>query len=77
LPAFVKQFKRRPKADNAWVVPLGDITKHGFDLSARNPNRESDYAQRPALELVQSIRAREERVLELLNELETLLEEAR
>ena len=52
----------------------GDCGEEGFDLSARNPNRSNDYEHKPALELVQSIRAKEERVVELLSELEELLE---
>ncbi|BDU78153.1 class I SAM-dependent DNA methyltransferase [Mesoterricola sediminis] len=75
LPEFVKQFNARPKADNSWVVSASEIVKRGYDLSARNPHRESDDEHRPALELVQSIRAREERVFDLLEELEALLEE--
>ncbi len=37
--------------------------------------RQNDYEHRPALELVQSIKAKEERILELLGELEALLED--
>ena len=60
---------------NSWVVPVEEIAGKGFDLSARNPNRGSDYEHRSALELVQSIRAKEDRVVELLGELEDLLEQ--
>ena len=35
-----------------------------------------DYEHRPALELVQSIRTKEERITELLDELEGMLENA-
>ena len=61
--------------ENSWVVPVEEIAEKGFDLSARNPNRSDDYEHRPALELVQSIKAKEERVVELLRELEELMEE--
>jgi type I restriction enzyme M protein len=53
---------------------LSEIVKRGYDLSARNPNRKDDYEHRPALELVQSIKAKEERIVELLDELEAMLE---
>jgi type I restriction enzyme M protein len=59
---------------NSWAVSVQDLMKGGCDLSARNPNRKSDIELRPALELVQTIRAKEERILELLGELEEMLE---
>ena len=55
-------------------MPVQEIEEKGFDLSARNPNRIGDYEHKPALELVQSIKAKEERVVELLSELEEMLE---
>jgi len=55
-------------------MPLNDIIEHGYDLSAHNPNRKDDYEHRPALELVQSIKAKEERIMDLLSELEVILE---
>ena len=51
-----------------------EIRARGFDLSARNPKKVNDYEHRPALELVQAIRTKEERVLELLSEIQELLE---
>jgi hypothetical protein len=74
LPDFVAKSKQRLAGDNSWLVPLKDIAKRGFDLSARNPKRADDYEHRPALELIQTIRTREQRVLELLGELEDVLE---
>ena len=44
--------------------------------SAKNPNTVDDYEHRPALELVQSIKTKEARIAELLDELESLLERA-
>ncbi|MBK6689480.1 MAG: N-6 DNA methylase [Deltaproteobacteria bacterium] len=75
LPDFVSKQKKRAKSERSWTVPAIDLAKRNFDLSARNPNRPQDAEHKPALELVQSIRAKEERVLALLGELETLLEE--
>lgn len=75
LPDFVAKWRKRSRGDNSWVLPVDDIRKRGFDLSARNPNRTNGYEHKPALDLVQTIKAKEERVLELLSELEELLEE--
>ena len=74
VPNFLAKWKARELGDNSWVVPVEEIQAKGFDLSARNPNRGSDYEHRPALELVQSIKVKEERVIELLSELEEILE---
>lgn len=71
---FLAKWEDRIEGDNSWIVPVEDIVKRGFDLSAKNPNKVDDYVHRPALDLVQSIKAKEERVMELLGELEALLE---
>jgi type I restriction enzyme M protein len=73
LPDFLKKWNKRIEGDNSWIVPVKDIFENEFDLSARNPNKKDDYEHRPALELLRSIKEKEERVLELLNDLEELL----
>jgi type I restriction enzyme M protein len=47
----------------------------GHDLSAKNPNTADDPGHLPALELIQSIRTKEDRIAGLLGELEALLEQ--
>ena len=74
IPDFLAKWEGRRCGGNSWVVPVEEVVGKGFDLSARNPNRGSDYEHRPALELVQSIKAKEERIIELLGELEEILE---
>ena len=74
IPDFLAKWEARTAGENSWVVAIKEIAEKRFDLSARNPNRSDDYEHKPALELVQSIRAKEERVVELLSELEELLE---
>ena len=73
IPDFLAKREGRVCGGNSWIVPVEETAKRGFDLSARNPKRGNDYEHRPALELVQSIKAKEERVIELLGELEELL----
>jgi len=74
IPDFLKKWKRRLEGRNSWVLSIEEIIDQGYDLSAKNPNRKDDYEHRPALELVQSIKAKEERIMDLLGELETILE---
>lgn len=74
LPDFLAKWQDRIEGDNSWTTSLADIAAKGYDLSAKNPNKLDDYEHRPALELVQSIKTKEARITELLDELETLLE---
>jgi type I restriction enzyme M protein len=71
---FLSKQKKRTKGENSWTVSSEELGKHGCDLSARNPNRANNFEHRPALELVQTMKSREERVIELLGELEELVE---
>ncbi len=75
LSDFLAKRESQKKGHNSWSTSVKDIVKRDYDFSARNPNRKSDYEHRPAFELVQSIKAKEERIVELLSELETMLEE--
>ncbi len=74
IPDFLNKWQRREEGENSWIVPVTEIIERGYDLSAKNPNRKDDYEHRPALELVQSIKAKESRIMDLLNELEEILE---
>jgi type I restriction enzyme M protein len=76
IPDFLGKWRDRTESDNSWIVPVTDLAERGYDLSARNPNHKDDYEHRPALELVQSIKAKEERIMELLDELEGILEKS-
>lgn len=71
---FLAKWKGRVEGENSWSIPMADIVAMGYDLSAKNPNKVDDYEHRPALELVQSIKTKEARISELLDELESLLE---
>lgn len=75
LPDFLAKWHDRVESENSWTEPLTDIAAKGYDLSAKNPNKIDDYEHRPALELIRSIRTKEDRITELLSELEALLEQ--
>jgi hypothetical protein len=49
----------------------------GSDLSAKNPNTKNAHEQRSAFEFLQGVKAKQERIAELLGELETLLTEGK
>lgn len=75
IPDFLDKWRKRSSGESSWTVSSKELLRQGCDLSARNPNRASDPEHLPALELVQSIKVKEERVLELLSELEEMLGE--
>lgn len=74
LPDFLAKQPTAADSENSWSVPIETLRERGYDLSAKNPNHVDDYEHRPALELVQAIKAKEERIMELLGELEEILE---
>lgn len=63
----------REVSENCWILSMEEIIARNYDLSARNPNAKNTNEHRPALQLVQSIKAREERIVELVSELERML----
>ncbi len=74
LPDFLAKWQDRVEGENSWTVSLADIVAKDFDLSAKNPNKVDDYEHRPAMDLIQLIRTKEDRITDLLSELENLLE---
>lgn len=73
FPDFLAKQPERAISERSWIVKVSDLK--GFDLSAKNPNRKDARDDRTALGLVQAIKTKEERIFELLKELEEMLEE--
>jgi type I restriction enzyme M protein len=71
IPDFLKKLDTRARSKSSWLVKVTDLKN--YDLSAQNPNRKDDYDHRPALELVQSMKTKHEKISELLQEIEELL----
>lgn len=74
IPDFLDKWEKRIENKNSWLVSIEEIKEKNWELSARNPNENNDYEHRPTLELVQNIKTREERIIELLGELEEMFE---
>lgn len=73
LPDFVASWRKRDTGDNSWSVSMSEIVEANYDLSAKNPNKNELSEHLPALELVQSIKTKELRIHDLLDELEYLI----
>ena len=74
IPDFQDKWEKRVVGGNSWIVPIEQIAEREWDLSARNPREEQNLEHKPPIDLVRSIKAKEERVIELLGELEEFLE---
>ncbi|MCX6632334.1 MAG: N-6 DNA methylase [Candidatus Solibacter sp.] len=68
---FLEKQRTRTECERSWVARVADLKQ--LDLSAKNPNRKDDYEHRPALDLVQSMKAKQQRIAILLDEIEELL----
>lgn len=72
IPDFLTKWEKQVGSDDSWSVPLSEIEKKGWDLSAKNPNVEEEIDRRPALEIVETIKLNQLRIAELADELEQI-----
>nr|MDO8080350.1 class I SAM-dependent DNA methyltransferase [Candidatus Freyarchaeota archaeon] len=70
-----EKWKERKISDNSWIVPLDEVIKKGYDLTARNPNRKEDTEYETPEALYSSILEKEKQIIELLDELNETLNE--
>lgn len=74
IPDFLARQATRAASERSWTVTLTkELIAKGCDLSARNPVQVAEDAHIPARELIARIRAREERINTLLDELDEML----
>lgn len=62
-----------PQNERCWIVPVEEIVKKNFDLSATNPKRKNGFAHRPPEELIADIADKQARISELIAEIQELL----
>jgi len=67
------KWKNREISENSWIVPVEEIVKRGYDLTAKNPNRKDEFEDKPPEELVASVLEKETAILKILEELQTFL----
>ena len=66
-------FESRKETDNSWLVKVEDIKD--ADISAKNPNAEQEEKLLPPKEILQAIRTNDKALGELINDIESLLNE--
>ena len=67
-------FKKKIENQRAWKVPADEILANGCNLDRRNPNAAEDLQHLPPEQLAADIRAKEERILEIISNIRSLLE---
>ena len=72
---FLSKWKDRKNGDNSWTCNLDEIIERDYDISAKNPN-DKDVDTRKPLDLIHSMKANESRIVEVLNQLEDILNNA-
>ena len=73
IPDMLEKWRAWEESDWSWIVPAEEIVANGYDLTARNPRQAETAERRSPEELVASVLTKEERLTELLGELQELL----
>lgn len=78
----IEWWDEREENERAWYVPVGDVLKYdeagklvSVNLDINNPNSADLLAQLPTSELISRIERREHKILDLVSELHTILQD--
>ncbi len=67
-------WKKRKETDRAWKAKAADVLARGCNLDIKNPNAAEDLEHQPPEKLVEDILAKEQRIIEIVRELQLTLE---
>jgi len=67
-------YRNKEENERAWRVPASEILANGCNLDRRNPNATEDLEHLAPEQLVADIYAKEERILEIVSKIRSLLE---
>jgi len=74
LAEFVELYSKRTTSDHSWSVPVEKL-KQDYDLSAKNPSKQTDVEHLPPRRILELIQEKEAAVSCLLVEIDELLGE--
>ena len=74
LPDCAEKARTRAPSERSWVVPVAEIVRRNYDLSAINPNAEKAVKHRSPSAIAADIAAKEQRILEIIEEIQEILE---
>ena len=69
-----EKWKKREISRYSWVVPVEEVIRRGYDLTAKNPNRKEKFEYMLLKELIASILEKERQILEILEEIQNIFE---
>ena len=69
--------RTRALSERSWVVPVAEIVRRDYDLSAINPNADKAVKHRSPSAIAADIAAKEQRILEIMGEVQEILEPAK
>jgi type I restriction enzyme M protein len=75
LQEFVKLFPKRSESENSWIVRTENIIENNYDISAKNPNNQTDIKHLPSTEIIANIKKNDKNIFQLMAEVESILME--
>ncbi len=60
-------------SERSWIVPVEEIIQKGYDLSARNPNKNYALELSSPMELLSTMQEREREILSIIEELDEII----
>ena len=74
LRELVELATERRTGGHSWIMPISEIIARGYDLSAKNPNKNTDIAHLPPREILANIRANDTKITGHMEAIESILE---
>lgn len=68
-------FGKRIENERTWKVSVAELLANGYNLDQRNPRAAKDLQHLPPERLVSSIREKEERILTIMSEIRSRLDD--
>jgi type I restriction enzyme M protein len=77
FPDFLAKRRTRESSDCSWTLGIDQIISNGYEISARNPNRNDEFDTRSLNEVLDFTISSEDKVRELFGEIKEILGGAR
>ena len=69
----IQWWKDRAENDRAWKIPAAELIAGNFNLDRKNPHGKEDIAHLPPEQLVESIMQKEQKIMEIMENIKALL----
>jgi type I restriction enzyme M protein len=68
-----EKWERKEISENSWIVPVKEIVKKDYDLTARNPAKKEEIETKTPEELISGILDKEKEIKKIAEEIQDLL----